>query len=104
MSPPIVLVVSLFVHPGREIEFQQFETAAARILKKYEGKIERVIRPTGSGQPGSSPYEIHIVSFPSVERFEAYRGDTDLAKLAPLRQTAIACTEVIIGEDGEPYC
>lgn len=103
MKSGIVLVASLFIHPGREIEFRRFETEAARIMKKYGGHIERVIRPAVAGQPSSSPHEVHVVSFPSLESFEAYRGDTDLAKLAPLRQAAIARTEVIVGEEGEPY-
>ena len=72
-------------------------------MGKYGGRIDRVIRPTVSGQPGSPPHEIHIVSFPSLGQFEAYRGDTELAKLAPLRQVAIARTEVVIGEEGESY-
>jgi hypothetical protein len=103
MDSTVVLVVSLFIHPGREIEFRQFETEAAHIMKKYEGKIERVIRPTVSGQRNSAPHEIHIVSFPSMAQFDAYRGDTELARLAPLRQVALARTEVIIGEEGEAY-
>ena len=103
MNSGLLLVASLFIHPGREVEFRQFETEAARIMKKYGGQIKQVIRPTVAGQPGPSPHEIHIVSFPSLESFEAYRGDPDLATLAPLRQAAIARTEVIIGEEGEPY-
>ena len=103
MNSGLLLVASLFIHPGREIEFRQFETEAARIMKKYGGQITQVIRPTAAGQPGFSPHEIHIVSFPSLESFEAYRGDPNLATLAPLRQAAIARTEVIMGEEGEPY-
>jgi len=103
MNSALILVASLFIHPGREVEFRQFETEAARIMKKYGGQITQVIRPTVAGQAGSSPHEIHIVSFPSLEYFEAYRGDPDLTKLAPLRQAAIARTEVIIGEEGESY-
>jgi hypothetical protein len=38
-----------------------------------------------------------------MERFEAYRKDESLAKLTPLRQSAIARTAIIIGEEGEPY-
>jgi hypothetical protein len=38
-----------------------------------------------------------------MERFEAYRKDDGLAKLASLRQSAIARTAIIIGEEGEPY-
>jgi uncharacterized protein (DUF1330 family) len=98
-----MLVASLFIHPGREVEFHQFETAAARIMKRYGARIEHVIRPLATMQPTSAPYEIHIVSFPSMKRFEAYRADSDLAKLAPLRQSAVARTELVIGEAGEPY-
>ena len=103
MSSGIILVVSLFIHAGREAEFRQFETEAARIMKRYGGQIERVIRSTVSALSGVAPHEIHIVSFPSMERFDAYRGDAELAKLAPLRQAAIARTEIIIGEEGELY-
>ena len=103
MNSRLILVVSLFIHPGHEAEFQQFETEAARIMKKYDGHLERVIRPTILGQSDSSPHEIHLVSFPNLESFESYKGDLDLAKLAPLRQAAIARTEVIMGEEGESY-
>ena len=81
MNSRMILVASLFIHPGREVEFRQFETEAARIMKKYGGRIEHVIRPSASVPPGSLPHEIHVVSFPSLEQFEAYRGDTDLANL-----------------------
>jgi uncharacterized protein (DUF1330 family) len=103
MSSKVILVASLFIHPGREGEFRQFETEAARIMQKYGGRIERVIRPTASFSSDSPPHEIHIVSFPNVERFDAYRRDADLVTLAPLRQAAITRTEIIIGEEGEPY-
>lgn len=103
MSSRVVLVASLFIHPGREAEFRQFETEAARIMKKYGGRIERVIHPTASPSSDLLPHEIHLVSFPSRERFEAYRADQDLAAFAVLRQAAIARTDVIIGDEGEPY-
>jgi uncharacterized protein (DUF1330 family) len=103
VSSGILFVVSLFIHPGREAEFRQFEGEAARIMKRYGGQIERVIRPIASAQSGVAPHEIHLVSFLSMEQFDAYRGDTELAKLASLRQAAIAHTEIIIGEEGEPY-
>ena len=99
----IILLAKLFVHPGREVEFRQFETQAAQIMRKYGGRIERVIRPTSAASGDALPHEIHLVSFPSMERFESYRGDADLAQLGSLRQAAIAKTEIVIGEEGEPY-
>ena len=98
-----MLIASLFIHPGREAEFHQFETAAARIMKKYGGRVERVIRPTMSSASDALPYEVHVVTFPNREQFEAYRADSELTSFAELRQTAIARTDVLIGEDGEPY-
>ena len=103
MNSEIILVVSLFIHPGREVEFRQFETEAARIMQKYGGYIQGVIRPIVSVPAEPPPHEIHVVSFPSMERFEAYRKGDGLAELAPLRQSAIARTAIVIGEEGEPY-
>jgi hypothetical protein len=50
---PIVLLVELYVHPGRAAEFRRFETAAARIMRRHGGRIDRVIRPLGppAGRP-----------------------------------------------------
>ena len=103
MGSQIIVVASLFIHSGREFEFRQFETEAASIMHKYGGRIAQVIHPTSSLTSEALPYEIHIVMFPSLERFEAYRNDADLAKLTSLREAAIARTSIIIGEEGEPY-
>jgi hypothetical protein len=72
-------------------------------MRKYGGNIDQVIRPTNSssGQPLAD--EIHLVSFPGGEQFEAYRGDAELAGLSSLRESAIARTEIVIGEEGQPY-
>ncbi len=100
---PLVLLVQLFIHPGRGTELRRFETAAARIMRRHGGRIERVIRPTGPARDGGLPHEIHLVSFESGAGFEAYRADPELLALAPLRESAIARTEVTLGTDGEPY-
>jgi hypothetical protein len=100
---PIVLLVQLYIHPSRAAEFRRFETEAARIMRRHGGGIDRVIRPTGPGRDGSLPHEIHLVSFASATGLEAYRADPELLALAPLRESAIARTEVTLGTDGEPY-
>jgi hypothetical protein len=95
-TPPLVLVVELFVHPGREFDFRRLEAAAARLMRRYGGRIAHVIRPTQAPrQP--PPDEIHVVTFPSAERFDAYRGDPELLGLAGLRQATIVRTEVTAG-------
>ena len=99
----IVLLVELFVHPGRGAEFRRFETEAARIMRRHGGRIDRVIKPTAAAPGAALPHEIHLVSFASAAGFEAYRADPELRALAPLRESAIARTEVTVGIDGEPY-
>ena len=103
MDSTIVLIAYLFVRPGREASFHEFETEAARIMRRYGGRIDRVIHPTSSVGGDPLPYEIHVLSFPSLGRFEGYQEDRDLAGLASLRRSAIARTQVMIGEEGEPY-
>jgi uncharacterized protein (DUF1330 family) len=103
MKSGIILVVQLFIQVNKEVEFQQFEREAAQIMQKYHGQIEKVIRPIRNGQRNEQPYEVHIVWFPSMEEFESYRKDPDLAELADLRQSAISRTEIIIGHEVNPY-
>ena len=103
MDTGILIVARLFIHPGREVEFRQFEMEAARIMARHGGRIERVIRPLSAIPASPLSHEIHLVSFPSQEHFEAYRADAELAGLAALRQRAIARTELVIGCEGEAY-
>ena len=99
----VVLLVELFAHPGRVAELRRFETEAVRIMRRHGGRIDRMIRPTGPARGGVLPHEIHLVSFVNAAGFEAYQADPELLALAPLRESAIARTEVTVGIDGEPY-
>jgi uncharacterized protein (DUF1330 family) len=94
----LVLVVALYIHDGREAEFEQFESAAARIMKRYGGGIERRIRCAPSAD-ATQPYEVHIVMFPDAQAFEQYRADEELRGLADLRGRAIRETRVWTGRD-----
>jgi hypothetical protein len=100
---PIVLLVELFVRPGREADFHRFETAVARVMRLHRGRNDRVIRPTGPRRADALPHEIQLVLFASAVDLEASRADPELRALAPLRESAIARTEVTMATDGEPY-
>lgn len=47
--------------------------------------------------------DVHVVRFPDAEALTAYRADPRLRDLAPVRERAIAHTEVLVGEDGPDY-
>ena len=65
----VVLVAALYMNPGRRAEFDEFETAAARIMRRYGGVIERRMgmAPADENQPD----EVHVVVFPIVQHSSA---------------------------------
>ena len=98
-----ILLVSLFAHPGQEAGLREFEAAAAHIMARHGGRIERVLHPTGATPSTDLPTEVHLVSFPDDASFAAYRADPALAALAPLRQASIARTTILFADEGEGY-
>ena len=98
------VVVSLWIHPGRVVEFEAYEHKAARIMRRYGGVVRKVVRvsnanPSSDGQP----FEVHVLGFPSLAAFNSYRADSELAGLAAERSAAISRTEVLLGEAGPTY-
>lgn len=102
MSTPVILVVALFLVPGREEHFSRFESSAVEIMRRHGGSIERRIRATPGHDP-SHPDEIHIVTFPDEESFARYRQDPSLLALQDLRATAIRDTIIWPGIDAPPF-
>ena len=70
------------------------------MLREHGGRIERIVR-IAAAEIGMDdvPSEVHIVWFPDEAHFAAYRSDTRLARLAPLREKAIARTSILMGQD-----
>jgi uncharacterized protein (DUF1330 family) len=98
MATSLTIVAALFIHPGREREFEEFETAADAIMLRHGGRIERRIGFAPSADP-AQPHEVHLVSFPDQQSFERYRSDPDLQALAELRARAIRITTAWVGSD-----
>ena len=94
----VTLVAALYIHPGREAEFDRFETAAARIMRRHGGALDRRIR-IARAAGDNLPHEVHIVSFPDDASLQRYRTDPDLQGLAELRTSAIRETVVWMGSD-----
>jgi antibiotic biosynthesis monooxygenase (ABM) superfamily enzyme len=98
----LTLIAALYLHPGREAEFAQFETAAAAIMQRYGGTIERRIGVAPSSGE-NLPYEVHILSFSDERSFQEYRTDPDLEALRDLRALAIRETVLWFGTELPPY-
>ena len=100
----LTLLVTMTVRRDAAESFHAFESAAARIMAKYGGVIERTVVIDNENDDKSETFkEIHIVTFPSADAFARYRGDAELAQAAPLRQTSVIHTEILIGTDGPHY-
>lgn len=101
-NPRLILVVTLEVRNEAAADFERFETHAAAIMSRSQGRIERVIRLDGE-TAGDSFREVHIVSFPDQVAFDAYRRDPELTALKRLREKAIVKTEIVQGHDHAVY-
>ena len=96
------LVVSLWLKTDDVAAFEQFERAAALVMAKHGGRIDHVVRGSDA-EARDGPFEVHVVSFPDWDAFEAYRGDPQLKDLLPLRERLIARTEIWRGEERAVY-
>ena len=102
MTKRLTLIAALYLHPGRESEFAKFETAAAEIVRRHGGMIERRIG-VAPGSGDDLPYEVHILSFPNERSFQGYRTDPDLEALRDLRALAIRETVLWFGSELPAY-
>jgi uncharacterized protein (DUF1330 family) len=98
MPAKVSIVAALFIHPGHEAEFEQFETAAESIMRRHGGSIERRIGFAASTDP-AQPHEVHFVTFPDRQSYDRYRTDPELQALAELRARAIRQTTAWVGSD-----
>lgn len=103
MSDTTVIVATLWVAADRIAEYERYEVAVAPVMARHGGRIERAIRLKQSPGENAGPFEVHIVVFPSMSAFEAYRADPDTRALSGLRERAILRTEVQIGTDIPPW-
>ncbi|MDO8434714.1 MAG: DUF1330 domain-containing protein [Candidatus Binatus sp.] len=98
METKLTLVVALFIHAGREAEFEQFETRASTIMRRYGGAIERRIG-IADATGDENPHEVHVVTFPDEQSYQRYRADAELSALAELRSRAIRKTTIWRGQE-----
>jgi uncharacterized protein (DUF1330 family) len=96
----LTAVVALFVVQHKRAEFDAFERQAAALLARHGGNVERRVRI--AEQAAGQPYEIHVVTFPDRQAFDAYREDPGVMALQPAREDAIERTEIWLGADLAP--
>lgn len=96
---PFRVRVTLWVVPGEEAGFAQFEDRALRVMRAHGMRDLRVITP--DSRDGTGPHEIHEMTFPSRRAFERYRADPEMRAFAALRQRSILRTELELLDAGD---
>src|SRR5436189_282345 len=99
--PPLYIVVRLWIHRGLETEFEAYEHKVSRIMGRYGGIIERVVRTSGTSDDRSDePFEVHVLKFPSRDLYDAYRDDAERRSLSGERDGIITNTDILVGTPG----
>jgi len=91
----------IYLQPGQEEVFDQFEAVALPLIDKYNGRLLLRVRPTAEAYLASTidqPYEIHLVEFESNEDFTNFMRDEERKKFLHLKEQAIKTAWLIKGE------
>ena len=101
---PVYILVRLWIHRGREAEFEAYERKASRIMARYGGAIERAIRTSRTSDDASDePFEVHVLKFPSRDHYDAYLNDSERRSLSGVRAGIIANSDILVGKPGPTY-
>ena len=90
----------IYIKPGQENIFHEFEAIAIPIISKYKGKLLLRVRLDESSFIESNieqPYEIHLVEFFSEADFKYFMQDEERKKFLHLKQQSIKTSFLIKG-------
>lgn len=96
----IIITQLIFIKPGQEEIFHQFEEVAIPLIRKYNGKMLLRVRPDEQSFIESTmekPYEIHLVQFEGDEDFQNFMRDEERKKFLHLKEQSIRSSILIKG-------
>jgi hypothetical protein len=91
----------IYLKPGCEKVFHQFEDCVLPLLDKHRGTLLYRARPAADVIIESKiglPYEIHLVSFESSDDFNAYMDDEDRKRHLYLKENSVEKVILVEGE------
>lgn len=90
----------IYIKPGQENLFHEFEDIAIPIIARYNGKLLLRIRPDQDSYVEHSidkPYEIHLVSFEHETDLENFGKDEERKRFLHLKEQSIKESVLIKG-------
>ena len=73
---------------------REFESKVIPILREHKGNL--ISASYNENKTVSEPDEVHVIQFPSIENFEAYKSDVRVVELASLKSEMISKMDVFI--------
>ena len=96
----ITLTQLVYINPGQEETFEEFESHALPLIERHNGKLLLRMRPGPDSLIAGSweqPDEVHLVQFEEEADFHAYMVDEERRKYLHLREQSIRTTIIIQG-------
>jgi len=96
----IYITQLIYIIPGQEKIFNQFEDIAIPIISKYNGRLLFRVRPNGDSYIEhhiDKPYEIHLVEFDTEQDFENFKRDDERKKFLHLKEQSIKASILVQG-------
>lgn len=96
----IYITQLIYLIPGQEKIFHQFEDIAIPIISKYNGRLLLRVRPDDNSfieHQIDKPYEIHFVEFDAEQDFENFKQDKERNEYLHLKQQSIKASILIQG-------
>src|SRR5205085_8079714 len=90
----------IYIVPGQEKVFDQFEAVAIRLIAKYNGRLLLRVRAGDESyieDHYGKPYEIHLVEFDSQQDFDNFKKDEERKKFLHLKEQSIKASVMIQG-------
>jgi uncharacterized protein (DUF1330 family) len=97
----IYITQLIYIIPGEENIFHQFEDIAIPLISKYNGRLLLRVRPHDGAFVEhliDKPYEIHLVEFDTEQDFKNFMGDEERKKFLHLKEQSIKASILIRGE------
>ncbi len=88
----IYITLLVYIKPGQEETYNQFEAKAIPIIGKYNGELLLRIKPTEQTYVEGTienPYEVHIISFPTDDDFKRFAQDEERKNFVHLKDQSI---------------
>ena len=96
----IYITQLIYIIPGQEEIFNQFEDIAIPIISKYNGRLLFRVRPAENSYIEhhiDKPYEIHFVEFDTQQDFENFKQDEERKKFLHLKEQSIKASILVQG-------